>query len=93
MPKIASKFFDGRLGTLHVAKNSSILGHVQGMVQQKLKDGVAGDSDGAGLCWAVSTSDVGWAIRVERMSRCVCARRSWAPNDEADRSDGEDDIC
>jgi|EP01046_Picozoa_sp_COSAG06_P027615 hypothetical protein len=50
--------FDGRLGMLHVAKNGRLLGEVHQ---------VGRPNQGCGLCWAVSASDAGWAVRIERV--------------------------
>lgn len=83
--------FDGRRGMLNVAKNSRVLGQVEGDVQEKLKAAAASDCEGAGLCWAVSASDVGWAVRVERIEPGAFGVGSSAVNDI--QADDEDDIC
>ena len=87
--------YDGRQGSLHVAKNGRVLGQAHGMLHLSM----AAAADAPGLCWALSASDSGWAVRVERLEPSTfgasdtplhagVARRprQW-------QSDDEDGIC
>ncbi len=75
--------YDGVLGTLCVAINCRVLGRVH---LQQLGQSAAG----ACLCWAVSASDIGWAVRVEQADLAVFGASGPGA---ANQSDDEDDIC
>lgn len=84
---------DGRQGALHVAKNGRVLGQAQGRLQ------LITLADPASLCWAVSASDSGWAVRVERLEPRAFGASDAALHAGGARqlrlwdSDDDDNIC